>query len=815
MKYSLLLGIMLCIQGALWAQTVKVATAYRTEHSPKIDGRADDPEWQQAPVINEFRQYRPLFDKPGGQQTEVRILYDNYALYVLAVMHDTHPDSILRQLGSRDDEDLNTDWFGIKLDTYDNQTDGYSFVVTAAGVQRDFRVADESYNAVWSSAARISDEGWCAELKIPYSAIRFPKIETQQWGLQLLRYVRRNRELDQWALEDNGATNTLVYWGKLQGITHIKPPLRLSLTPYLSTSVEHYPMDMPGASNLSYGFGGGMDLKVGVNESHTLDVTLLPDFSQVQSDNQVKNLTAFETSYNENRSFFQEAVDLFQKGSLFYSRRIGRIPLLYYYVPDELKPGEKIHKNPYQAKLLNAVKFSGRNKKGFALGIFNALTNDTYATIEDSLGNSREILTDPMTNYSIIVMDQVLRNNSSLYLINTNVNRKGDFSNANVTGGGLTLNNKKSSYRLSLSGAVSQIFVPKSNKQNEKDLTDIGTKYSVGFGKISGRFQYWASRSQMDDKFNSNDMGYLAYNNEIEHFGRLYYGFFQPVGIFRELFPRLEASHKTNYVTGKITDFSLSTNTWGTLMNYLSIWLWASHDLAKGYDYYEPRVPEYFYIKPRYSDVELGISSDYRKPLAIDMSLGYIGSDEKRFSMWMFHFSPIIRVSDQLGMNYQFRYYHSLNDIGFATYDYLNYEYHIYFGERNVDEVENTLNVKYLFRNNLSLNLRMRHYWSWGEYSRYSLLQTNGLLRDIENPGIQADFNFNAFNLDLVFSWEFSPGSKMELVWKNSMLNDESVVVHDLFENLRNTWELPQLNTLTFKMLYYLDYTYLKKNKRN
>jgi len=554
-----------------------------------------------------------------------------------------------------------------------------------------------------------------------------------------------------------------------------------------------------------------MDLKLGINESHTLDVTLLPDFSQVQSDNLIKNLTAYETSYNENRSFFQEAVDLFQKGNLFYSRRIGRIPLAYYYVPDQLKEGESIRKNPFQAKLLNAVKFSGRNKKGFAIGIFNAITDNTYATIEDSLGNTRKFLTDPMTNYNIVVIDQVLKNNSSLYIINTNVNRAKEYNNANVTGGGLTLNNRKNTLRLSLSGAISQIFEGGGGGKG-KHLKDLGKKYSAGFGKMSGRFQYWFSRSLMDDKFNSNDMGYLAYNNEVEHFGRLYYGFFQPVGIFRELFPRLEIDHKTNFATGKTTDFSISTNTWGTLMNYLSIWLWASHDLQRGYDYYEPRYSGRYYIKPRYSDAEIGISSDYRKPLAIDMSVGYIGAGTESFSMWMYTFQPIIRVNDHLGMNYKLRYYHSKRDIGYASTDYSAVPT-VYFGRRDVDELENSVNARYLFRNNLSLNLRLRHYWSWGEYDKYYQLRENGGLTGVDNPGIMADFNFNAFNVDLVFSWEFSPGSKAEIVWKNSILNEEAVVVHDLAENLRNTWDTPQMNSLTFKLLYYLDYHYLNKKK--
>lgn len=788
----------------------KEANAIRTLRPPKIDGKVFEPEWKNCLPVTDLVQYRPKYNTPTSQRSEVYIMYDNYSIYIAAILYDNHSDSILKQLGNRDDENLNADWFGIQFDTYNNQIDAYTFIVTAAGVQRDYREGDASFNAVWKSAVRIWSEGWCVEMEIPYSAIRFPKIQSQTWGLQLLRYIRRNREQDQWSLETNGATNVMINWGKLNGIEDIKPTMRLSLTPYLSSTLEHYPLKNPGNINTNYLFGGGMDLKYGINESHTLDVTLLPDFSQVQSDNMIKNLSAYETSYNENRLFFQEAVDLFQKGNLFYSRRIGRIPLLYYNVQDELKDGESIQKNPFQAKLLNAVKFSGRNRKGFAIGIFNAITGNTYATIEDSIGRTRRILTDPQTNYSIVVMDQVLKNNGSFYIINTNVHRSAGFENANVTGSGLILNTMDNSYRFTLSGALSQIFEHSNGTETDAHLEDVGYKYSTGLGKVNGKLQYWLSRSVMDNKFNSNDLGYLAYNNEIEHYGKIFYGFYEPFGIFRELFPKLEMNYKENYVTGKTTNFEIYSNSWCTLMNYCSIFINASQDIRHKYDYHEPRREGLYYIRPAFSDFSFGISSDYRKALALDMSVGYSGADFERYQMWMVQCKPIVRISNNFGFDYAVNYYHALRDVGYAGIKPGSSENFIYFGRRNVDEVENVLNARYLFRNDLSLNLKARHYCSWGEYDRFYKLQNEGGLEITDDPGIQADFSYNAFNIDLVFSWEFSPGSRFELIWKNSILDENAIIIHDYWTNLKNTFEAIQQNSLTIKLLYYIDYSYFK-----
>ncbi len=804
-----LILVLLLMALANFAQEAKNAYAQRTTATPHIDGILDEADWKTAEPITDFIQFRPNYGKKPSFPSDVRIVYDDYALYIGAKLHDPHPDSILRQLGNRDDEDLNADWFGIQFDTYNNQLDAYTFIVMASGVQLDSRIADATFNAVWQSAVSINSEGWSLEIMIPYSALRFPSANNQKWGIQILRNIRRYREKSQFSLDENGASNNLIHWKKLEGIQNIKPPLRLSLTPYLGASLEHFPYNIPDKNNTSSSFSGGMDLKYGFNESFTLDVTLLPDFSQVQSDNLIKNLSAFETTYNEQRQFFQEAVDLFQKGGLFYSRRIGRIPLNYFSVEASLKEGEKIIKNPFQSKLINATKFSGRNSKGTAIGIFNAVTDNTYATLEDSLGNSSKFLTDPRTNYNIVVVDQALKNNSSLYFINTNVTRDKGYSNANVSGSGLTLNSKNNAYRFAFSGALSQIFTQGSTTAG-KDLQDLGYEYGIAVGKLKGNFQFWLARYEKDNKFSANDIGITLYNNETEHLAKASYSIFEPIGKLRDLATYVQLNYKQNYQTRKLTNVELNWNTWGTLLNYLSVWFDASTYPVRTYDYYEPRTSGRYFYKPAYYFFEVGISSDYRKPFALDMSFDYFFSDVEKFRAYKCVIRPIFRINDHLGFDYRFEFQKMVRDIGYAG----SAANTVYFGRRDVDEMENSLTLKYLFRNNLSLNFRARHYFSIGTYDRFYELLADGNLSDYIKYDGNPDFNFTVFNIDMVGSWEFAPGSKLELVWKNAILDEGNIVIRHYWENIQNTWDSPQLNTFTIKFLYYIDYQSIKKNSK-
>src|ERR1035437_9786016 len=207
----------------------KTFKATKVSEGPKIDGKLDDDVWKNPEVRDDFIQSDPTEGKNPSYKTEVRVLYDDFAIYVGAMMYDDHPDSILHELGNRDD-DLNADNFGFSIDTYNKQQDAFVFFVYASGVQGDFKMSDPTFNAVWESETRISSNGWCVEMKIPYSAIRFPKVEEQFWGFQFTRTIRRTREYDEWCLTPKGKPNLQNYWGTLLDVKEIKEPVRLSFT---------------------------------------------------------------------------------------------------------------------------------------------------------------------------------------------------------------------------------------------------------------------------------------------------------------------------------------------------------------------------------------------------------------------------------------------------------------------------------------------------------------------------------------------------------------------------------------------------------
>jgi len=787
----------------------KTANAVKTESSPLIDGILDEAVWSAARTVSDFSQYLPLNGYPPSFATEVKILYDDQAIYVGAQMLDPYPDSIPMQLGNRDDENMNVDYFGVEFDTYNNQLDAFSFIVTAAGVQIDFRESDETYDGVWISEARRNSKGWVAEMKIPYSALRFPRVPQQVWGFQILRSIRRYRESDFWSLEKLGAENSLFYWGELRNIENIEPPVRLSLSPYLAVAAEHYPNE--SGKDVSTSFSGGMDLKYGLNESFTVDMTLLPDFSQVQSDNKVKNLTAFETIYSEQRPFFKEAVDLFAKGDLFYSRRIGKTPENFYSVQGMLKEGEKITKNPVQQSLLNATKLSGRSKGGLAIGLLNAITANTYAIAEDTAGNKRKILTDPASNYNMLVLDQALKNNSEIYLSNTNLVRGKGYDDANVTASGIKLNDRTNTYVIDINGAVSQNYLKKDTLKNEYPVK-IGYKYQVGIGKTNGNFLFTILRGGLNPDYNANGMGVTLYSNYNLNYASFSYNIYKPWWKLRDLHNTLTLQNENNFTTGKVQKANLKLNSFCTTLKYLSIWVNTDFNFLETFNYYEPRIAGRYFLDPKSAAIELGISSDYRRTFALDATFNRSQANRDNTKGIGVTLHPIVRVNDHFIFDYIFTYDQVLEQVGYA--DIIKGEGVILFGKRDVFTVVNTLSGKYLFRNNLSLNLVTRHYWEKGLYSSfYSLLDEGGLLAIPEYTG-NHDFNFNAFSVDMVFTWIFAPGSSINIVWKNSIDKDDKVAVNNFFSNLRNTFESPQRNILSLKILYYLDYQQLQRKHR-
>ncbi|MCU0384362.1 MAG: carbohydrate binding family 9 domain-containing protein, partial [Cyclobacteriaceae bacterium] len=505
------------------AQVKQTFNAIRIEDAPRVDGDLGDSVWNKKNQKIYFTQFAPNNGAPSGFQTQVQVVYTDQAIYVGARLHDPEPHLIQKEFGLRDDFNRNTDWFGFMVDPYQSGINAFSFFVSAAGVQGDYFLTvgdfDQSWDAVWKSAIKIDEHGWSVEMMIPYFALRFPNQQEQTWGLNFYRNVKRKQEESYWNHVDNGVDGIVNQQGILKGISDIKPPLRLSLSPYITGIVNHNGYENKG----EFSIAGGVDLQSGINESYTLDMTLIPDFSQVQSDNIVYNISPFEVQFNENRQFFTEGTDLFNKSGLFYSRRVGQTFASPVYDSDK----EELVESPNAANLLNATKISGRDKNGFGLGLFNAVSKETHALVRNrESGEIRKVMVDPLTNFNVFVVDQNLKNNSNFNFTNTNVTRAGGGRDANVSGISLTLRDKTNTYQLSTFAAYNLIFAP----DNAGTKKEEGFKYFIDLAKISGKWQYGIFQNVESDTYNPRDLGFLLAPNEVTHRGYIRYNILKPVG---------------------------------------------------------------------------------------------------------------------------------------------------------------------------------------------------------------------------------------------------------------------------------------------
>ena len=811
----LTLAFLILVTTALLADNPPTAKIVRTAEAPRIDGNINEAIWETATTLTEFRQYAPVFNANPSFSTKVMILYDDEAIYVAAILSDPHPDSIASQLGERDNGDLNADYFGIGFDTYNNQQDAYYFRISASGIQVDGREADGTYDAVWSSDVRITETGWNVEMRIPYSAIRFPAKANQEWGFQAVRSIRRYREDIQWALEEKGAGNSLIYWGKLSGFENIKPPLRLSFTPYLSANIQHNSSPEFKDDPVTSSYNGGMDIKYGINESFTMDMILLPDFSQVQSDRIQKNLTAFELIYDENRTFFNEGTDLFQKGDLFYSRRIGRTPLKYNSPYYSLNADESVSQNPVAARLLNAVKLSGRTAKGTGIGVFNALTGNTWATIKnDVTGEERKVLTDPVTNYNILIVDQALPNNSSVYLINTNVTRPEGWDDSNVTGGGATIGDKSKTYFVSLNLAAS-----KWNKAGTDAIYSSGenyTGYNYGFSflKRRGKFQFSVYQSALDKHFNINDLGINRTRNQQNRGLYVSYRIYEPFGAFLNFSQSLGLDQTRSLDSKKNINTNLQYKGNTTFKNYLTLWWGLTLWPYDRHDFYEPRRAGRYYLAPGIAGGNFGFSSDYRKKFALDGQFEYTKDFDNNETTWI-DIEPIFRFNNRFSASIETGIGNYPTDIGYISKTIDT----IFFGRRNIDLLENSISGKYMVSRRISISLWLRHYWQKANYTEFFTLEENGRLTtspQYENQALgrsAPNFNYNSFNIDLNIGWEFAPGSMLSIVWKNAIEQEDGLYKTNFTDNLQRVFNSPQLNMFSIKALYHLDYLQLRRKR--
>ena len=388
------------------------ATAVRRTADIQLDGRLDEEFWKSVPAITDLHQFRPTEGAAPSQRTEIRIAYDEEAIWVGARMYETDPSKIVSRLSRRDE--ASGDHIMIQFDPYHNHNGDASFLLTPSGSRWDGGNGDVSWNPVWQGKAQIDSLGWTAEMRIPFSQLRFQPGSTAPWGFQVERHISRNNEINTfsfWKMSEQGGPSR---WGHIEGIGNpSKVPGRLELLPYVATQANlnggEIDADDPFATKREGTARVGADLKYQVTSTLTLAATINPDFGQAEVDPASVNLSAFETFYDEKREFFIEGRDKFRFGSLWCftcsnvsslsmvsTRRIGRSPqgasyaynnADYALVPDE-------------TTILGAAKLTGRTKAGWNVGVLNAVTAREMADMR--VGTERfEQEVEPATNYFV------------------------------------------------------------------------------------------------------------------------------------------------------------------------------------------------------------------------------------------------------------------------------------------------------------------------------------------------------------------------------------------------------------------------------
>jgi Domain of unknown function (DUF5916) len=798
----------------------KQIAAKRATTPIKLDGLIDDSAWKDAPVALGYTELRPTpFRKEAeANKTEAYMLYDNEGIYLGGYCHEASKDSISTELRGRDGFG-NNDWIGFVFDTYDDKLNGFEYFVTPLGEQMDAKVApnqngnneDFSWNAVWKGAAKINNDGWSFEMFIPFSAIRFSKKNIQDWGLNIMRRRQRTGQQVFWNTLDPEVNGFLTQGGKWTGLENIKPPLRLQFSPYFSTYANHNPYNSGDQKKWTSSFNGGLDVKYGISQALTLDMTLIPDFGQVKNDNVILNLGPFEQKFSENRAFFTEGTELFNKGNLFYSRRVGGRPLHYGNAYNNLAAGEKVISNPQTTKLINATKVSGRLQNGLGVGFFNSVASRTFATIEDQNKITRKVETAPLTNYNIIVLDQTLKNNSSVSLINTNVLRSGKDYDANVTAALFDFNDKKNTWNVGGKAGTSKLINYLADGKTQSGYTG-----SLYFGKTSGKFNFNFYNTITDSKYNVGDLGYFTITNFLEHNLWFGYNWTKPSKWYNQWRLNVNGSYSSRLKPSRYQNANFNVNMNGQLKN---LW-WTGFLIGyepSGNDFYEPQTDQsknLFFKGWKSYFIDAWTETDNAKKYQLYTELFYVNRSYFSGYKFQFNMSHRYRFSDKLSVRYGIYWEPQYNNVGFASFDNNG---NPIFGRRDIKTIENSISFKYNFNKKMGFTTDIRHYWSEVKYKEFFDLLANGTLQTNNSFSDNVHQNYNTFNLESAFTWEFAPGSFVYIVWKNFNDNDHTFdqkIGQGYTKNLGNTLDLGHVNNLSLKVVYFLDYLQLKNHKK-
>ena len=794
----------------------KSVPAFKTSLIPKIDGKLDDPAWTNVPQATDFIQNYPSTGQPASQKTTVKIIYDNTAIYIAAYLYDD-PAQIRKQITARDAEQLkDVDYFSVFFDTYNDNQNGFEFIVTSSNVQSDAKLGpniiggageygDKTWDAVWESKVQMQKDGWTVEMRIPYISLRFSKKDVQDWGMQFLRLIRRTNETCFWSPvkpEVNGFVNQ---FGNFTGLKNLQPPLRLSFSPYISTGYRSIPKTNGPGFNGKWLGSGGMDMKYGINESFTLDATIIPDFGQVVSDNVINNLSPYEIKFQENRQFFTEGTEIFSKANLFYSRRVGATPTRYNAVRNFVagNPDWEIIKNPSSTQLYNAIKFSGRTENKLGIGIFNAVAAPMDARIHNNItGRDSTIRTSVLTNYNIVVLDQALKGRSFVTFTNTNVMRNGDGRDANVTALDVALYNKNNRYAFNGTARYSKIW-----RTNPYD----GYNTTLKYGKISGNWRYFFSENIESKKYDPNDLGILPAPNEVTSRLNVSYNQFKPNNTFIQSSYSLDNRFSYAYKPFAYSRNDITGNALWVLKNF-----WELNFVGQFYpyahDYFELRTDNRFLYYPLNYVLSAGANTDSRKKYLLSATATYARAPKFDNSYYAGSIELRYRFSNKFTLDLSENSNLETNNLGYAFIRETNGE--PITGFRDVKSTETILSGIYNFTPRLNFTLRARHYWNEVKYLSFHNVNSKGKLTNRAFINGLND-NFNIFNLDAFVTWDFRLGSRLIVGYKNWLGDEEYVPFgtnkNTYFRNVGQIFDIRHGNELTVRFIYYLDYNRLRK----
>ena len=801
-QFILVLFVLLSIPNRAQSnQNRKTIKTTRISKAPKIDGDLSDMAWQNAEIATDFVVLRPANGKlvAADYQTEVKVVYNNNAIYIAAKMKDPNPEKIPREFAVRDNFSI-ADFFLVTINPNDDGQNPFEFIVQATGNQADSKVSngreDFNWSAVWDSASRITKDGWVVEMEIPYRALRFANRPVQSWGFNFHRRLELLNEQHTWNHIDNTVGRWTQYDGLITDFREIKPTTRLNLYPYQSAITRTF------EGKTDFDWAVGMDIKYGLTENFTLDATLIPDFSQVGFDDVVLNLGPFEQQFTDQRQFFTEGTELFNIANLFYSRRIGAAPIDQFNVAGNLAANEEIIDRSDKTTMLNAVKISGRTKKGLGIGLFNAFTQKAEAVIRNNTtGEIRKETLEPFTNYNILVLDQQFNQNSSVSLINTNVSRAGDFRDANVTAMKWHVETKDSKYNMDGSFRLSTI-------SDDSNFPNTGYTFDNSFGYNSGHW-FWEVGYNFESKdFNPNDLGILFSNDQQTIYNNVGWRTLQPTKKFNRYSFNMWNNTNFQHFSGVYTGFNGGLNFNAQTRDRFSFGMNFNYG-SEQKDFFEPRqgtTSGVYFLQPERFGFNGWISTNSQKKLALDMNGYYTTFSDNPKLGYGFSLAPRYRFNNQFALRYQLRFGKTNDDQGFVDQTSNN----IIFGFRDRKNYTNTISGKFNFNTNSSISLSFRHYWEAVNYNSFNNLNPDGTLA-VNSNYIGDNVNFNSWNLDLNYLWQFAPGSQLIAFYRNSIFNFDNDADLTFTQNLENLFNQSQQHTFSLRFVYFIDYNKLKK----